>query len=410
MELIERASAPVVMEALREDPVVLIAGPRQAGKSTLAKRLVEQGDLVRYITFDSSVERTAAQADPEGYLRAQPVGTVIDEAQRVPDVFLAIKLLVDEERLPGRFLLTGSANAMFIPGVADSLLGRMRTFTLWPLAACELSGTSAFFINQLFGKLDRLEYERVTRTAVMERALLGGFPPMLDRGERGRINWATDYLRDLIARDLRELAALEHTTALERLTRLCVSRSGQILNIADLARDSDLKYATARRYLAWLERVYLLQTVPAWHRNIGQRLIKSPKLLINDSGMFAADQRISSEQLLTTPERAGQLIETYVGNELIKQLSITESGVRLFHYRTHKGVEVDFVLEDVEGRVIGIETKATESLGSDAFKGLRHLRNQLGSRFYRGLVLHCAGSTITPFDDRLYAAPISVLW
>jgi predicted AAA+ superfamily ATPase len=395
-------------EALADTPVVVVAGPRQAGKSTLAEHVVADADGT-WLTLDDAAVLGAARADPVGFISGRSGLVGIDEAQRVPELLLAVKAEVDRARRPGRFLLTGSTRLLGAPKLADSLAGRMEALTLWPFTQAELddSRVAPELIDRAFGDgLSGLRPPAVTKADVLGRAVAGGFLPALERTDRRRTAWYDSYVQGVIDREVRSLTDATYLRELPRLLRLCAARTSGELNIADLARDIGLSRTTTDSYLAHLEAVFLVQTIPAWSTNLTARVVHRPKLMITDTGLAA---RLLGGRLRTDAELAGRLIETHVAGELRAQSewSLTRPG--LHHFRDRDGAEVDLVLESGDGRVVGIEVKAGATIRAEDLRGLRLLEQRLGADFAAGVVL-CTAPEPRHLGGRLWIMPISALW
>jgi len=409
--LLPRRAAELVIQALEWSPVALVEGPRQAGKSVLVRDLVGATRPAEYVTLDDSLRLASAHEDPQGFVLGLPDPVVIDEVQRAPEIFRSIKLSVDEDRRPGRFLLTGSANVLLLPRLSDSLAGRMRIITLWPLSQGEIDGTDESFLSAVFadGPLS-LGDATSSRTELSGRITRGGCPQavLLPEGAP-RNGWMRDYATTLLERDVRQLAAIGDRVALPRLLRVLAARSGTLLNASDLARATGLTRPTLERYLALFAKTFTVQLVPAWAGDVARRLIKSPKVLFTDSGLACHLSGLDAARLLQDPDRLGPMLETFVGGELLKHIAFATEQVELMHYRDGRGAEVDWVLEDGRGRVVGVEVKATSSPSSRDFKGLRAFADTVGERFHRGVLLHM-GKTAAPMGDGLWALPVDALW
>lgn len=394
------------LDALSDSPVVLINGARQTGKSTLVKGLEPKA---RYLTFDDPAVLAAAQADPFGFIAALKGPVCLDEVQRAAGIFLAIKAQVDKDRTPGRFLLTGSANILLLPQIADSLAGRMEVLALWPLSQSEIADHPLSLIDCVFQGTfaDRYPYDRQD---FIERMTAGGYPEALGRrSERRREAWFDSYLSTILLRDVRDLAQIEGLTELPRLTQLLAARSGGLLNAAELSRTSGIAQTTLKRYLTLLETLFLIRLVPAWSSNLGKRLQKSPKLFLSDYGLMAHLQGLSTTALLSGHGLPGDLVEAFVHSELAKHQTWAGMRTNLMHYRTSTGVEVDFVLENRRNELVGIEVKAATTIASKDFNGLRHLRETTPQQFRRGIVFY-TGEQVVHFDEQLIAVPLSMLW
>ncbi len=409
--MLQRNIAPLVAEALGDTPVVLLLGARQVGKSTLAKALLAVHPEGRYLSLDDPAVRWAAEVDPGG-LVAQTRGlTVLDEIQLAPQLFRAIKAEVDKDRRPGRFLLTGSANVLVLPKLSESLAGRMELVTLEGLSQNEILGHSGNLVDRLFADTPlTLQHLELDRDALLAAILAGGFPEARGRAAgRRRAQWFESYLQTLLQRDVRELSQIEGVTQLPRILELLSVRSAGLLNLAELSRTLGIPLNTLKRYLSLLEALFLLTTLPAWSSHLGKRLVKAPKLMLRDTGLMAHLMGTEQDRLKRAPDLLGGLMETFVGGEVRKLLGWSRNRVKLFHYRTLPGQEVDLLLERVDGCVVGLEVKASASLQSRDFKGLQNLAETLGGTFHRGVVLY-TGTEILPFGPKLWAVPISGLW
>ncbi len=400
----------LLLEALTDTPVVLINGARQTGKSTLAQ--VPEIHNYRYLTLDNPVVLAAAKNDPSGFISALDGPVVLDEVQRAPELFLSIKAAVDRDRRPGRFLLTGSAHVLLLPTIADSLAGRMEILSLWPLSTAELAAMPRFNrADWLFnGDLNALAIPVCTREQLVDILLAGGFPEAVSRSlEKRRSAWFDSYLHAILQRDVRELANLEQLSEVPNLLQLLAARSANLLNFAELSRSSGLPQTTLKRYFSLLETLFLVYRLAAWHRNASKRLVKASKVFVLDSGLLAHLSNLSKSHLMAETGLPGELVETFVLNELLKHLAFAKQKMTLWHYRTQTNFEVDFVLENRLGKLTGIEVKASSTVTSHDFRGLRHLQENEPEAFQRGIVLY-SGQEIVPFSRHLFAVPLSMWW
>lgn len=400
---------PRIVEALADSPVVLLHGLRQCGKTTLA-RLVGDKAGFAYFTFDDDVQRAAAQTDPIGYVADLPERAVLDEVQRVPELFTSLKAAVDTRRLPGRFILTGSANVLLVPKLADSLAGRMEILRLHPLSQAELGGKPCGFVSRLFASDFKAGPSglRLGKT-LAQRVVAGGFPAALARAnERRSATWYRDYAETLIQRDIRDLARISAMDALPRLLTLAAGQTACLVNVSELAAPFQISRQTIREYLTLLSRIFLVDELPSWHRNRMKRLVKTPKLHVGDTGLACALLGLNGNSLWGDRPLFGRLLETFVYQELRRLASWHEEAVAFSHFRDKDQVEVDVVLES-EGLVAGVEVKAASTVTGDDFKGLRKLKDAVQNNFAAGVVLY-DGESVAGFGDRLYAVPISRLW
>lgn len=396
-----------IKEALTDTRVVLIAGPRQAGKTTLAKQMA--GSETPFFTLDEPTIREAATSDPFGFIRGLDKA-VIDEIQRVPDLLLAIKASVDEDTRPGRFLLTGSANLMALPLVADSLAGRMEVIRLLPLAQSEIFDQTGEFLDKAFAG-DRLPVTKeIVGTELIETVLAGGYPEALTRKRWSRRqDWYLDYVDAIVQRDIQDVAQIEQLHQLPRLLRILAEHSGQLTNYSQIGGTLGMNHNTTQKYVGVLESVFLTETLSPWFTNKIKRVVKTPKLQFLDAGLLAALRDITPDQIAQDRTAFGALLETFVFSELRKIASWSQSRMRFYHFRDRAQSEVDIVLEDRRGRVVGIEIKASATVTHNDFKGLRKLQDALGPKMIGGIVLYDHTQT-TPFSETMSAVPISALW
>jgi len=406
---IPRSLAGNLSAALKDTPVVLLAGARQTGKSTL----VQSGELQQreYLTFDDVGLAAAAKADPNGFISGLATPVTLDEIQHVPEIFRAIKLAVDRDRRPGRFLLTGSANVMLLPKLSESLAGRMEVLTLWPFSQGEIHGTRETFIDNIFSnKPDRLTLKPLKRASLFELMLAGGYPPVLARQSAARRRaWFGAYVTTILQRDIRDLSSIDDLSAVPRLLSVVASRAGGLLNYADLSRALALPQTTLKRYFALLETAFLVQMLPAWSMNLGQRSIRTPKIYLNDTGLLAHLLGLTPQWLEKDLNLSGSLCENFVMAELWKQSTWSETQPNLFFWRTASGKEVDLVMEDRAGRIVGIEIKAAATLAGYDVTGLRALAEAVGKKWVRGVVLY-TGVNVIPFAKDLHGMPLQTLW
>lgn len=394
-------------EALLDTPVVLIVGPRRAGKTTLVKKMGEAGRT--YVTLDDQTVLEAAQADPAGFIRGLDLA-IIDEIQRAPDLLLAIKKTVDEDYRPGRFLLTGSANVLTLPRIADSLAGRMETLQMLPLARAEIEGRKPTFLDGLFEGRLLNQPDAIVGDDLVSAVLLGGFPEAIAReSERRRQDWARSYLTSILTRDLRDIADVEKLTELPKFVRLLAGHSGQLVNYSQFGASINVSHKTGQRYVGLLEQVFLIATLQPWFTNALKRIVKTPKLHFLDSGVLASARGMTFDRVKADRGTFGALLETFVFSEVLKLMTASDLRLTPHHFRDRDMREVDIVLERDDGMIAGIEVKASATVKSSDFAGLRALAEACGDRFAFGTVLYDSADVV-PFGDKLAAAPLSSLW
>ena len=396
-----------IRDALTDTRVVLLVGPRQSGKTTLAQKLA--GEDMVFLTLDNATTLDAARTDPVGFVRGLD-RAIIDEIQRAPDLLLAIKESVDNDPRPGRFLLTGSSNLMTLPRVADSLAGRMETVRLLPLAQSEILGKQPSFFGDAFSNKIPAIGEATVGNDLIELVLAGGYPESLARRTPARRErWYLDYVDAILQRDLQDVAQIEQAQQMPRLLRVLAQHAGQLVNYSGIGAPLGMNHITTRKYVSALESLFLTMTLSPWYTNELKRLIKTPKLHFLDSGLLAALRDLSLARLHSERELFGSLLETFVLAELLKLASWSDDRLEFAHFRDKQQNEVDIVVENRQGRVLGIEVKASATVTNSDFAGLRRLAEGCGDRFAMGLVLH-DHDKIIPFSERMYAVPISSLW
>lgn len=407
--MIRRNIAGAIKTALSDTPVVLLNGARQTGKSTLVQSLI--GDSgANYLTFDDSTVTAAAAADPQGFLDRFSGPIILDEIQRVPQLFNAIKLSVDRNRIPGRFMLTGSANVLLLPNLSQSLAGRMEILTLWPFSQGEIAGRRESFLDQLFDKQAVFTNVVCDRQDLSKKMCTGGYPEVVQRQDPQRQQaWFGSYITTILQRDVRDISHIESLTAMPRLLSLLATRAASLLNFAEISRSSGLTQTTTKRYMALLQMLFLIHLLPAWSGNPSKRLVKSPKLNLCDSGLLCFLTGLDAAHLDNESQRYGAILENFVVVELLKQSTWCKTRMGLFHYRSQTGQEIDIILENSSGKIAAIEIKSAASVTAKDFIPMRQLAQDVGDRFVRGVVLYVGKQTV-PFADNLTALPVSAIW
>jgi len=406
---VPRSLAVVALEAMATARVVALLGPRQAGKSTLARTLAAGELRADYLTLDDEDVRSLALGDPRGFVAGLGRRTVLDEVQRAPDLLLAIKARVDLDDTPGQFLVTGSANLRRIPTVGDALPGRVDYLTLWPFTQGEIARRREVFLDWLFrGAAPAVRDAPVGRAAYADRLLAGGFPEALRRSGPARGRFFAGYVDSIVERDVPDTARVHDPLAVGTLLRLVAARSGGLARYDSLARDAGIDGKTARAYVDVLERLFLVRVRRPWHVNLGKRQVKAPKLYVSDPGLLAGLAGADARRLAEDDDLAGALFETFVTAELERQASWAEEALTFWHLRDGDR-EVDVIVERPSGEIAGIEVKASATVRPADFRGLVHLRDGVGDRLAAGVVLY-AGERTLPFGDRLWAVPLCGLW
>lgn len=385
----------------------MIAGPRQSGKTTLAADIA--GKEIPYFTLDDATILTAATEDPVGFLRGLD-RAVINEIQRAPDLLLAIKSVVDKDKSPGKFLLIGSANFMTVPNVADSLAGRIEVIKLLPLSQSEMSGGKINFIENAFAGVFPKTTTSIVGKDLVETVLSGGYPEALTRKKWPRKqDWYLDYVDAIVQRDVRDIAQIEQLSVMPKLLRVLAEHTGQLTNYSGIGASLDLNHVTTRKYVGIYENLFLIHTLQPWFSNKLKRLTKSPKLHFLDAGWLASLRGISPENIRKDKTQFGVVLQTYVFGELQKIASWSEERYSFSHFRDKDRNEVDIVIENRLGQIIGIEVKSSATVSSSDFSGMKKLAEACGDKFVQGLVLYDHDQTV-PFGERMMAAPLSSLW
>jgi len=396
-------------EALDDTPVVLIHGPRQCGKTTLAKKV---GALrgYAYISFDDVNLVAAAKADPVGFVDRLADKVILDEIQHVPELFGSLKHAVDSNRTSGRFLLTGSANVLLLPKLADSLAGRIEMIHLHALSRCEIEASGEGILAGLFrGKVPARAVHKLADN-MAKCVIEGGFPEPLQRSsERRKRQWYQNYIDTLVQRDIKDLARISNLEAMPKILQLAANQSAQLLNMSAIASPFQMTRQTVSAYFTLLQHVFLLDVLPAWHSNKGKRLIKTPKVHMSDTGLAAALLGLTSRQLIADRVMLGHLLESFIYNELRRQASWQDMDVKFYHFRDKDQFEVDIVMEQQGGGMVAVEVKAAATVTEKDFRGLKKLKGIAGQSWKMGIVFF-DGEIPLSFGEGLYAVPIAALW
>lgn len=413
--LVGRRLLTLVPELMRDEPVVVLAGPRTVGKSTLLRALAQISNA-RVLDLDDPAMRRLVADDVAFYVGG--TGPVfIDEFQHVPTLLDAIKAELNRDTRPGRFVLTGSTRFSALPRTAQSLTGRVHIQTVWPLSQRELGSSRGTFVQRLLDEPDAalpLEPSTTSRTQYATRVLAGGLPAALARtGVRSRARWFDNYVSLVIERDLSELRDVRQAAVLSSFLRRLTSQSAQVLNVAAASRAEGLTPTTGEDYTRLLEAVFLVHRLPAWGTTLSSRVNKLPKIHVVDTGLGGrllgiTERQIESRQPAVMSE-FGHLLETFAVNEILAQADWLDRGLTLGHYRTSDGHEADVIIEDDDGAVVAIEIKAGSTYRSSDLRGLAHLREKLGARFKAGYLLHTGDGAGRP-QPNIYVAPVDVLW
>lgn len=402
-----RLLAPRIVEAMKDTPVVLVAGPRQAGKTTLVSHMSNQE--MQYLTLDDELTLLSAQEDPTGLIRSLD-RAIIDEIQRAPQLLLAIKKSVDEDRRQGRFLITGSANLMALPTIADSLAGRMETLKLLPLSQGEIHQNPANWIDSVFADNIPAILNPIIGKELVETVLQGGYPEAISRTtSRRRTTWYRQYVDAIIQRDVRDIANIENLDQLPRFLSALVHVAGQMCNYSQLGAKVGLDHKTAAKYMGIFEQMYLIKRVNVWSSNHLKRMVKTPKLQFIDSGLLSSLATITPELITQNRTKFGPILESFIFGELLKLTTVSDDDYRILYYRDHDRYEVDFIIENRAGQLVGVELKAAATATQNDLRGLKRFKSVAKDQFKLGVILYDGTDTL-PLGDGLWAVPISTLW
>lgn len=395
-------------ESLADSPVVLIQGPRQCGKTTLVQTVGLSAGY-DYISFDDRAMCDAAEADPIGFVNALPSRIILDEAQKAPSLFSAIKLAVDRRRTAGRFILTGSVNVLQVREITDSLAGRMDIIELHPFSQSELERTEPRFLDALFSAQFTPLKKKDSPKQDLERIAAGGYPAALQRSDERRWAWYQNYIETLVQHDVPEFARIRSPETLSRLLALAAVQTAQLLSVNGLSSSFQISRNTVENYLSLLAKMFLLGKIPAWHSNQKKRLIKTPKLHIGDTGIACALMNLNPSALTYDTSQFGHILETFVFQELRRQASGHKKPHDFFHYREKDGTEVDIVIQRGAFDLAGIEVKASTTVSNRDFRSLRKLKTVAGKHFAGGALVY-RGDRSLSFGDGLHAVPLRALW
>lgn len=408
--MIYRKILSKIQKALKDTPVIFISGPRQAGKTTLVKYISENIHPAKYLNFDDATILAAAKTNPEGFLEVYKDNLILDEVQRVPEIFLVIKKIVDNNRKPGKFILTGSANIFLLPKISESLVGRMEIIKLFPISLSEISESKDNFIEKVISDNFSIKSSGGPKNDLIEKILSGGFPEVISRKDKDRQNaWFNSYITTLIERDVRDITNIERLTDLPRLLKILASRVGTLLNFAEISRSASIPQTTLKRYITLFEALFLIYFVPTWSGNISKRAIKTPKLYFLDTGIAAYLIGFKRDKVLVDAPLWGKLLENFILTELLKQLSWSKIEGNIFYYRTASAQEIDFIIERRDGKLIAIEVKSNNKVDKEDFKHIVSFSEDVKKKFLRGIVFY-TGEEFVSFGNGLYAVPISYLW
>jgi predicted AAA+ superfamily ATPase len=416
-----------LIKSLEDTPVLIVVGARQVGKSTLLKNMLSidstiisddswpglsECGSVEYITLDDLSTLSAVKADPDFFLSRYGNATlVIDEAQLSPELLRTIKKFVDSDRRSRKYILSGSADIMALPKMSESLAGRCEIFYMYPLSQTEVLNHKKNFVDLAFSEdfvmIDRKLLADTNDFSWLARIMYaGGYPEVLGRKTDRISAWFKSYIAAIIQRDVKAISNISDITALYTILEMLARRCGNLLNVSDVSRLSSIKNTTLQRYLTLLERVFMIHINKPWHKSIDARLVKTPKVYMNDSGLLCYLLGVSLDDLISKKtDFTGAILENFIFNELQKQISWSNSCPEIYHFRNTNGKEVDFVLELRNRKKVGIEVKAASTVTNSDFEGLHEFSRITKDDFFRGIVLYNGNNTLQ-FGENLFAVPI----
>ncbi|MCB1110642.1 MAG: ATP-binding protein [Chlamydiia bacterium] len=396
--------------SLKFSPATLVLGGRQSGKTTLVRSLKNQQER-SYYSLDNLLTLRSAKESPDQFFKQHTPPLTLDEVQRAPDLFIPMKLEIDENRHNGMFLLTGSANPLTLPNLGDSLAGRMVIYHLWPLSQGELLGKPEKFLETCFmDEFPPLESSLLSFNKLFHKILVGGFPTMQTlENDSERSTWCNSYLQAILDKDVRDLAQIEKLSELPNLLELIATRPGSLLNYTNLSSACNIPRSTLIRYLQYMQTLFTIHLLPPWFTNQGKRLTKSPKVYFNDTGILCHLLGLSSTDLNLSQTLLGSLIENFIVVEIQKQLSWNTPHYKLYFYRDHVGNEIDLTIEGPRKEIVAIEIKSSETVKPENFKVIKKFAKDYPNQFKRGIVLYRGESSLS-FGPDLFALPIQSVW
>ena len=409
MNLIERVQKDSIINALQTRRIVLLSGPRQCGKTTLAKSLGNKQMIYR--TLDDISLLQSAKSDPHGFIKRTDKTMIIDEIQRAPDLVLAIKKAVDEDTSPGQFLLTGSAHINSLPTISESLAGRVQYIRLRTISQSEIQGVlENDFLSTAFNQEFSQTKFSGDKEEILNYCFRGGYPETLNMTQKARMRWFEDYIQALLERDLKDFSNIYRTDSLKELIKILCSWSSKFLDLSKISTFLSINQKTLRSYINVIEILFLAEYLPSWIKTDYQRISRRAKFFISDTGIVCSLLRWKFDEVLLDSDRCGKIFETFVFKELSTLMDKHEGDFNLYHYRDREDREVDFVIERDDGAILGIEVKAGSNVGKNDFKHLLWFKNNIAKdKKFVGIILY-TGEFVVPFGDSLWGVPIGHIW
>jgi len=387
VKLKPRVLARTILKAVTTFPAIVLTGPRQSGKTTLFKMLFSKKHT--FLSLENPDIRIRAKEDPVGFLDQYKPPVIIDEIQYMPELLSYIKTRIDEDRKPGQWLLTGSQNFVLMHNVTQSLAGRAAVLSLLPFSYSESFG-DASKVKDMSARLKRIIIDKRCRKRIsLSSILLRGFYPEIVSNKRvDRQLWCSSYITTYLERDVRNLANIGDIRQFERFLVVCATRTGQILNISEIARDIGISVPTAKRWLSLLETGYQIYLLYPYYRNLGKRIVKSPKLYFNDTALCSYLLGLNDANTLRSSPSFGNLFETMVVCDFLKRFLHCGQKPSLYYLRSRDGLEVDLVIE-LGGKLHLFEIKSTMTINAKHSVSLRRLAGELGSQVKTAAIISC---------------------
>ena len=397
-----------IKSALNNRRVVILSGSRQCGKTTTSKIMVDKNSTYR--TLDDSTLFQAAKNDPQGFVKLSKGTMIIDEIQRVPELITAIKKAVDENTRYGQYLITGSVNIQTLPTVKESLAGRVKKIRLRPLTQGEIIKKEPQFLYRLKTQ-DFVNNNGYDKEKISEIIFRGGFPEPLNYKDKSeRAAWYKDYLNTVIEFDLHDISNIKRQDSLKELVAIIASFSSKFIDKSKITASLSIANQTLDSYLGVLENTYLVDKLIPWLKTDYERVNKQSKYFITDTGLMASLLNWKEDDLILDADKSGKIFETFVYNQLISQVELDNNEYELYHYRDREKREIDFIIQDSNGNIYGIEVKAGSSVTKDQFKHLKWFGQNLAKgKSFTGIVLY-TGEHVIPFGENMLAVPMNNLW
>lgn len=413
MNYLNRNITQELEQSIETRPLTYLNGGRQVGKSTLCSHLPD--NIKRnHITFDSPLVLATAKSQPAAFVDSLPndILNIIDEVQFAPEIFPYLKMKIDSNRLNGndkqKFLLTGSANLMAMPKLSEALVGRMSVLTLYPFSASEYYNLNKSLTERLFD--EELRMSSFKDFNIVEVLKNSTYPEIATDAKIDRIKWFDSYLTTILNRDIKSLSDLKNPEIMVALLSLLSTRTGGLLNNTEVAKELGVDYRTYEKMFTFALNSFLVFNVKPWARpnKLSKRFVKSPKLYFTDCNFLSYIMKRDIDEMYENDKKAfGHVFENFVATELLKSAKL--NNLELSHYRTQSGKEADFVLENAQGDVVGIEVKSVKDIDKKAYSGLLELKELCSDKFKKGIILY-TGNDIVPLSEKIWAVPVCYFW